>query len=70
MSGTPSSSAVSPLRYLLEFAVLFEIAWHVLRPVHASLPRGSTTVFLSLVLIAILFGTLLAWHVQDTGNRI
>jgi len=68
--GNSLEFASLPLKYLLELAVLFEIAWHVLRPVHASLPRGSTTVFLSLVLIAILFGTLLAWHVQDTGNRI
>jgi len=68
--GNALQFASLPLMYLLELAVLFEIAWHVLRPVHASLPRGSTRVFLSLVLMAILFGTLLAWHVQDTGNRI
>src|ERR1035438_9616598 len=30
-----------PLQYLLELGVLLEIAWNVLRPVHASLPVKS-----------------------------
>jgi len=68
--GNSLQFASLPLMYLLELAVLFEIAWHVLRPVHASLPRGSTRVFLGLILLAIVCGTLLAWHVQATGNRI
>ncbi len=59
-----------PLMYLLELCVLFEIAWNVLRPVHMSLPTGAVRVFLGLLSVALLFGTLLAWHVHDTGNKI
>jgi hypothetical protein len=59
-----------PLQYLFDLGVLFEIAWNVLRPVHSSLPRGSILVFVGLVALALLCGTLLAWHVQDTGNKI
>src|ERR1700678_3343271 len=58
------------LMYLLELCVLFEIAWNVLRPVHMSLPRGAVRVFLGLLSAALLFGTLLAWQVHDTGNKI
>jgi hypothetical protein len=58
-----------PLQYLFDLAVLFEIAWNVLRPVHTSLPRGTIRVFIGLVALALLCGTLLAWHVHDTGNR-
>jgi hypothetical protein len=59
-----------PLLYLLELCVLFEIAWNVLRPVHTSLPRGSIKVFFGLVSLSLLCGTLLAWQVHDTGNRL
>jgi hypothetical protein len=59
-----------PLQYLFELGVLFEIAWNVLRPVHISLPRGTIRVFAGLIGLALLCGTLLAWHVHDTGNRI
>jgi hypothetical protein len=59
-----------PLMYLLELSVLFEIAWNVLRPVHMSLPKGAVRIFLGLLSVTVLFGTLLAWHVHDTGNKI
>ncbi len=66
----PLQLASIPLQYLLELGVLFEIAWNVLRPVHAALPRNAIRVFVCLVAIAILFGTILAWHIHDTGNQI
>jgi hypothetical protein len=59
-----------PLMYLLELCVLFEIAWNVLRPVHMSLPKGAVRIFLGLLSVAVLFGTMLAWQVHDTGNKI
>ena len=59
-----------PLQYLLELAVLFEIAWKVLRPVNSSLPTALVRTFLAFVALAILGGTFLAWHVQATGNTI
>jgi hypothetical protein len=59
-----------PLQYLLELGVLLEIAWNVLRPVLTSLPRGTIRVFVSLIALAVLCGTLLAWHFQDTGNKV
>ena len=59
-----------PLQYVLELGVLFEIAWNVLRPVQASLPRGTIRAFAGLIALSILLGTLLAWHVRDTGNRL
>jgi hypothetical protein len=59
-----------PLQYLLELAVLLEITWHVLRPVQASLPRGSIRVFVISVAFAVLCGIFLAWHFGNTGNRI
>jgi hypothetical protein len=59
-----------PLEYLLELCVLFEIAWNVLRPVHASLPRGSLRVFGAILALALLGGVLLAWHFDNTGNQI
>jgi hypothetical protein len=58
-----------PLQYLLELAVLLEIAWQVLRPVRPSLPQGAIRVFIGLVVLSLLGGTLLAWHVNNTGNR-
>jgi hypothetical protein len=59
-----------PLQYLLELAVLVEIAWNVLRPVHASLPRGSIRLFVIGVALALLGGVVLAWHFDNTGNKI
>jgi hypothetical protein len=59
-----------PLQYLLELGVLLEIAWNVLRPVLTSLPKGTIRVFAGLIALAVLSGTLLAWHFQDTGNKI
>ena len=59
-----------PLQYLLELGVLLEIAWNVLRPVLTSLPRGTIRVFVGLIALAVLCGTLLAWHFQDTGNKV
>jgi hypothetical protein len=59
-----------PPQYLLELAILLEIAWNVLRPVHASLPRGSLRVFGAVIVLALLGGVLLAWHFDNTGNRI
>jgi hypothetical protein len=59
-----------PLQYLLELGILLEIAWNVLRPVHASLPRGSVRLFVAGVALALLGGVLLAWHFDNTGNKI
>jgi hypothetical protein len=59
-----------PLQYLLELGVLLEIAWNVLRPVHTSLPRGSVRVFVIGVVLALLGGVVLAWHFDNTGNRV
>ncbi len=59
-----------PLQYLIEFGVLLEIAWNVLRPVHMSLPRGSIRVFILVVTLALLCGVLLAWHLDRTGRRV
>jgi hypothetical protein len=59
-----------PLQYLLELAILLEITWNVLRPVHASLPQGTIRVFVSAVVLALLGGVFLAWHFGNTGNKI
>ena len=59
-----------PLQYLLELGVLLEIAWNVLRPVLTSLPKGTIRAFVGLIALAVLAGTLLAWHFQDTGNKM
>jgi hypothetical protein len=59
-----------PLQYLIELGVLLEIAWNVLRPVRTSLPPGSIRVFVGLVALALLCGTLLAWHLGNTGNKV
>jgi hypothetical protein len=61
--------AMLPLQYLIELGVLLEIAWNVLRPVHVSLPRRTIQVFVALVVLAIVGGTLLATRVHPTGNR-
>jgi hypothetical protein len=59
-----------PAQYFLEIMVLLEIAWNVLRPVQASLPRGALQIFGLSLVFAILCGTLLAWHVANTGSPI
>jgi hypothetical protein len=59
-----------PIQYLLELAILLEITWNVLRPVHASLPQGSLRVFVTAVALALLGGVYLAWHFSNTGNQI
>ena len=59
-----------PLEYLLELGVLLEIAWNVLRPVQISLPKGSIRVFVASVTLALLCGTLLAWHFDNSGNKV
>jgi hypothetical protein len=59
-----------PLEYLIDLAVLLEITWNVLRPVHTSLPAGSVRVFVSAVALSLLGGILLAYHFGNAGNRI
>src|SRR5882724_916920 len=66
----PVAFVLLPLQYLLELGILLEIAWNVLRPVHASLPRGSVRLFVAGVALALLGGVLLAWHFDNTGNKI
>jgi hypothetical protein len=62
--------ALLPLQYLIELGVLLEIAWNVLRPVQASLPRGTIKVFIVFIVAAVAGGTLLASHVHPTGNKV
>jgi hypothetical protein len=62
--------ALLPLEYLIDLAVLLEIAWNVLRPVHASLPAGSLRVFVAGIALSLLGGILLAYHFGNTGNKI
>jgi hypothetical protein len=76
-AGTSSKSlaqsvAISlfPPQYFLEIMVLLEIAWNVLRPVQASLPRGAVQIFALSLALAVLCGILLAWHVANTGSPI
>jgi hypothetical protein len=59
-----------PLQYLIELGVLLEISWNVLRPVHMSLPRGSVRVFIGAVALALLCGVLLAWHLDNTADKL
>jgi hypothetical protein len=59
-----------PLQYLLDLAVLLEISWNVLRPVHASLPHGSVRAFVVMLTVSLLGGVLLAYHFGHTGNKI
>ncbi len=68
--GQSVALAMLPLQYLIELGVLLEIAWHVLRPVHASLPPGTIKVFIALIVVAVAGGTLLASHVHPTGNKV
>ena len=53
-----------PPQYLLELAVLLEIAWHLVKPVQYSLPPKFMKVFAGLALVALAAGALLAWHVN------
>ena len=68
--GRSLALSLLPLQYLLELGVLLEIAWNVLRPVHISLPAGSIRVFIGSVALALLCGTLLAWHADNTGDKV
>jgi hypothetical protein len=68
--GQTVALAMLPLQYLIELGVLLEIAWHVMRPVHASLPKGTVKFFVALVVAAVVAGTLLASQVHPTGNRV
>jgi hypothetical protein len=68
--GQSVALAMLPLQYLIELGVLLEIAWHVLRPVHASLPPGTIKVFIAFIVLALAGGTLLASHVHPTGNKV
>jgi len=64
------SFALLPLQYLLDLAVLLEISWNVLRPVHTSLPQGTVRAFVIAMVAALLGGVLLADHFGNTGNKI
>ena len=68
--GQSVALAMLPLQYLIELGVLLEIAWHVLRPVHASLPPGTIKAFIVFIVLALAGGTLLASHVHPTGNKV
>jgi hypothetical protein len=59
-----------PPQYCLEAMVLFEIAWHVLRPVQASLPHRTLQIFALSMAFALLCGTLLAWHVNRNAGLV
>src|SRR6202167_2134530 len=68
--GQSVALAMLPLQYLIELGVLLEIAWHVLRPVHASLPPGTVKVFIAFIVAAVAGGALLATQVHPTGNKV
>ncbi len=57
-------------QYLLELGVLFEIAWHVLKPVQPSLPSKALKIFAALTVLALAGGLLLAWHVDVHASGI
>jgi hypothetical protein len=59
-----------PLQYLLDLGVLFEIGCKVLRPSRSSLPVGSIRVFVGLMVVALVGGTLLAWQFHDSANKL
>ena len=63
---------IAAAQYLLELGVLFEIAWNVLRPVQCLAPPGQLfEYFIGFCRsLAAAGGTLLAWHVHDTGNKV
>jgi hypothetical protein len=60
--------ALLPVEYLLDLAVLLEIAWNVLRPVHTSLPKGSIRALIVAVALAFGIGLLLAHHFGNSGK--
>ena len=62
--------ALLPLQYLLQLGVLLEIAWNVLQPVHASLPRGFLRVFLVTLVLAIGGGVLLGGRLDSFSSRV
>jgi hypothetical protein len=59
-----ASFLLIPPQYLLELAVLLEIAWHLVKPVQSSLPPRILKAFACLALIALAMGALLAWRVN------
>ena len=61
--------SLMPLMYVLELGVLLEITWHVLRPVHVSLPQGVLKVFIGITVLAVVGGALLAWHFDLNGRE-
>jgi hypothetical protein len=69
-AGRSLALALLPLQYLIELGVLLEISWNVLRPVHMSLPAGSIRIFIGAVALALLGGVLLAWHLDNTGDKL
>jgi hypothetical protein len=62
--------AFLPLEYLIDLAVLLEIAWNVLRPVHTALPKGSIRVFVVAIVLALVGGAVLAFHFSNTASKI
>lgn len=58
-----------PLQYLLELAVLVEIAWHLVKPVQSSLPPQVLKIFGYLTLAALAGGALLAWQVNPDAAQ-
>jgi hypothetical protein len=57
-------------QYFLEMGVLFEIAWHVLKPVQPSLPHKALKIFSAMAALALAGGLLLAWHVDAHASGI
>jgi hypothetical protein len=57
-----------PVEYLLDLAVLLEIAWNVLRPVHSSLPKGSLLALTLAVALTSGGGLLLAHHYGNSAK--
>ncbi|MGC2404711.1 MAG: hypothetical protein WA510_33280 [Acidobacteriaceae bacterium] len=68
--GQSINLALLPLQYLFDLAVLLEISWNVLQPVHSSLPRGSIRAFIVAVVLSVLGGILLAYHFDNAGNKV
>lgn len=58
-----------PPQYLLELAVLVEIAWRLVKPVQSSLPPRVLKVFGYLTLTALAGGALLAWQVNPDAAQ-
>lgn len=59
-----------PVQYLLELGVLLEIAWHMVRPVKASLPSGAAGVSTCFAVAAVAVGLLLAFHNGGGGSGL